>query len=468
LSEISNISFSEVSEVSDIKKQDYKSKQEERTWEGDVTDKLLNRICPEIYPDEVDVRDLIIDGARGFGKTTKACKIAENCAARIEDFGHTWNKISVRSFQQVIPLFTTDPYQIVMIDDARRFNAKMTKELANEFNELRHEFEKIVSEGVIIIIWMIQDAYLIEREFRDQMCAIMYCSLKRSNWMRRDIRETVGQEYYLTVINMLQRITSGKYDEGSRRVLSNAIVVTETWMGYVYLEKSENPAWQPYKELTNEEGIKFLEPDLSASASTHIAWKLDSGDYTFEEIERFDVLSLILWGLNNWHKLLEVRDVPEIKKLEQKHIDAYTMWIQGTAATKIGSEFGVTRQAINGKYDQAGWIAIVQFEFIGHLLEWVLTQPGAPYENYTWVAGTGRVDLLSPDKTKAIEVKAREQYETPNVKMISGEMQKMLEEESHECELCQVVINKKQCLLMKFNIVKKDKYDKEKAIEGFT
>ena len=65
MSEWSNVSGVEISAVGEPEHYE-PQKPQDRYWSGDVTEKLLNRICPEIFQDEVDVRDLLIDGTRFF------------------------------------------------------------------------------------------------------------------------------------------------------------------------------------------------------------------------------------------------------------------------------------------------------------------------------------------------------------------------------------------------------------------
>ena len=63
---------------------------------------------------------------------------------------------------------------------------------------------------------------------------------------------------------------------------------------------------------------------------------------------------------------------------------------------------------------------------------------------------------MSPDKDKAIEVKVREQRETPTAKMLSGEMLKLLEEGFH-CELCYCIIRYGKAVFKTYKITKTPK-----------
>lgn len=447
-----------------------KRKKTDREWRGDVTDDFFNRMLPEIHEDKIKVRDLLIDGTREFGKTTMACAIAEQLVLRIEELGHSYNIITVRSFKQVFKQLNTAPYQIILIDDARKFNRRLSEESMNNFQEIRHIFEKLVSSGVIICIWMIQDSYRLEREVRDQMVAMAYKNLKMSNYYRRDLVETLGYEIGKKAISILGSWSEAKIDRDNYSVLDNAILVTESWVGIISITESDNSEWRPYKPITNEKGIVFPEPapdEVCLIPSKE--WRHLSGEYQFLEFDRFSNMPLIKYGLENWEEIYREKQWAEVQKVKQHHVEAFAMWIiDGISMPNIAAEFGLSsRQALGNDYKAGGWFSYVREELIGHLVEYLLTMDGEYYENYKIIAGQGKVDLLSPDKKKAIEIKVRQQHETPTFEMLSGQMIQYLEGDSHECELCMCILTKKKAMFKVYKIGKLDKTAKKNSKEGF-
>ncbi|MCG3257792.1 MAG: hypothetical protein KAU62_16925 [Candidatus Heimdallarchaeota archaeon] len=437
-------------DIGDFKEVKLKRKTK-REWRGDVTAAFFNRLVPPVEEGKVKVRDLLIDGSREMGKSTKACGIAKiACLEIIQERGYSYNLITVRSFKQVTQFFTTDPYQVVMIDDALRYSRKLSKEVADTFEEIRHAYEKIAATGVIIVLWMVQEAYRIDREVREQMTAgIMICNLKLSNWFIDDLSRFVGPNLADKILNMLGGWIEDKLDGHNDAILVNAIIITHTWIGKVVIQMPEEPEWLPYKEFTNEQGIRFLEPEKE---SVPLALKHLSGDFTFKLKEEFSDIPLILEALSNWETIKKERRITT-KKLKQKHIEVFMLKLKGWTVNSIAAKYSVSDSAISNDYDNNGWEAIVRREIIGYLLEWCMVQEGGYYENYKMIAGTGKVDLLSPGKDLAVEIKCRNRLTTPNHKMFSKEMLEMLETGSTECELCVCVVNKNIGLFRIYSII---------------
>lgn len=176
------------------------------------------------------------------------------------------------------------------------------------------------------------------------------------------------------------------------------------------------------------------------------------GDYQLLVVDEFINNEVILEALYNWKHIKEKLNLTT-KHLKQRHIDAFIKYMQGIDAETIGDMKGVSASAITNKYSESGWLATVRTEILGHLIEYQLTQGGQYYENYKRIAGNARVDLLSPDKSKAIEVKTRWQKETVTEKMYSKEMIKLLDE-GVSCELCSINIRYNKAFFKIYKITK--------------
>lgn len=418
-------------------------KPDKREWlSNKCYEQLLNRIFYPVYEDNIEFISILIDGSPGSGKTSKAGTIIEDLIVRIEEEKKSYNIIPIEYILQAADYYEPTNYNIVVIDDAIEYNEKLAKKAKADFNRVRHVFKAKTSRtnGVVIFIWTVQDGFRLEKHVRKQLRAYIFNSCpsdESDEWFIDRMTCNKGMA-------LLRNWEYKLHDEHAIHYKGRCVISTPSWAGWCNIELPKTEFFRNLKD-------HVIRHEQSENIS--VKWDKVSGDYRFQEIERFDNIPLVVWGLENWQKVLQERTIPEVQKLKQKHIDAFILKLQGMSSPAIAEEFGLSsRQAIDNSYEYGGWLAIVRTEFIGHLLEWLLHQEGSYYEGYTWIAGVGRVDLLSPDKKKAIEVKARQDYETPSHTMLSNEMKKMLDEDSHECELCQVIIRKNKCMFIIFKI----------------
>jgi len=257
-------SFSEASlslDTSIYTPNNIKKLEAKKEWRGNVTEDLINRMCPELLEGHILDRSLLIDGHKQFGKTTTACSLVYEFVKRITEWGKTYNIMAVRSFAQVKTRINTANYQIIIIDDARRFNKNLAEEVMNDFNEIRHIFAKKQHTGCIIFIWTIQDGYKVDKEIRDQLSAIMLKALKLTNWSTDDMKRLVGKDNIDKVIYYMGAWLEAVLDRNDLKTLSKSIVVTHTWLGYVIINPAPIPEFRPYKPIVNERGIRFIEPE---------------------------------------------------------------------------------------------------------------------------------------------------------------------------------------------------------------
>jgi len=427
-----------------------------REWRGNVTEDLINRLFFPILTNNVEFVTILVDGRPGSGKTTKVKRIVELLVQTIKESGYQYNLMPVRSIKQVAAYFDNADYQIAIIDDASRYDDKLARIAAANLDEIRHIFQEKAERksGVLIIFWIIQDSFVLPKRIRKYIPVSIYNSCP-------------GSEYD---INYIDRITCGKgidlltnwetkiYDEHRIEFKSRCIVSTPSWAGYAVFDLPKTD------ELKN---LEFINPSESESTEdeSYISMNYYDGEYIFKEKERVDLLDELIVALQNHDKILREREI-STKLLKPKYVEAYIQYLQGWTYDNIAEYHNVTPQALSNSYENKGWFAIVREEIIGHILEYVLVQDGNYYSGYEIIAGNGRIDLLSPDKQKAIEVKCRHRYEKPSKSMICAEMHKILSESKKTCELALCIVRKKTAQCRIYEIFKHDKQDKDSNVES--
>ncbi len=423
----------------------------DRDWRGDVFEDFINRLLFPIFPNNIEYISFIFDGGKGRGKTKKLERTAEVLVSRILLLNHTYNIIPVRSISIAHQFFNETDYQIVLIDDPIYYDSKLKKEAVQNFNRMRHNFAKHRNSGVLIILWALQDSFAIGKLLRKDLSGYIFVDWPSDESDQRFIKRFT----HPNAGPLLKTWTEKLRDDHIISFKSRCIITTESWCGYASFDLPQTEEFQD---------VEYIEP--TEETISPIQWEYKRGDYRFKEIARIDVLSLMLWALANYEECISDRKksghpINEIQKLKHNHIEAFQLFLEGATGNNMANHFGISRPLLYNKYKHGGWFAIFKKEFVGHLVEWMLTQEGAHYEGYKIIAGTGRVDLLSPDKKKAIEVKSRDQYEKPKEKMLSGEMKQLLDKEDVESELCMVILNSKSALAIISKIAKIDKIDKK-------
>ncbi|MHA1197385.1 MAG: hypothetical protein ACTSSM_14975 [Promethearchaeota archaeon] len=421
-----------------------------REWRGDVTDDLINRLVFPLYPGNIQFISTIIDGGKGSGKTQKAKRIAERVVDEITELGYSYNIIPVRSISQVTSFFDDSDYQICIIDDGSRYDSRLQQAILEDFNEIRHIYaiQKSNKTGVLIIIWTLQDSFQVGKLLRKDLTAYIFTDCPLDEYSQNFVdRLACGRG-----IDLLSAWAQKIKDEHKIEFKSRCIVSTESWAGYA---KFELPQTEYFRNL------EFIEPEETNAISMNY---LD-GDYLFKEKERINILDELIAALQNYDAILKERKI-KTKKLKSKHVEAYIQYLQGWTYDNIAESHGVKTQALSNSYADGGWFSIVREEAIGHIVEWVLVQDNAYYSQYKIIAGNERVDLLSPDEQKAIEVKCRHRYEKPSAKMICTEMHKILSTNSKECELALCIVRKKTAQCRIYTITKNNKNDKSSPTDS--
>jgi len=372
-------------------------------------------------------------GTMGSGKTSLYRYIGREA---INHYGKKKvNAIISTSLDELIDNIDSKPVQILFLDDAGMQTQTAAKTLIAKFTSIRHTFSQKRTTGVIIVLFAVQDYFLLAKKLRSTLHVEFF---KHAPTNKHDISQIKGFLGYLAM-KLLLKISKKVFEEHKYEWLSTCIAKTISGTVGTF----------EYDFIKSKDSVlKVLETD----PDTPSVFAITDGDYQFLPLKEFENNELVIEALYNWQSIKKKINL-STKLLKQVHIDAFIKYMQGDRPETIAQSFNRTASAITNNYKGRGWLAIVRTEILGHLVEYQLTQAGQYYDGYKRIAGNARIDLLSKDKKKAIEVKVREQRETPTVRMFSKEMLELLEKDK-PCELCSCVIRENKATFKIFKISK--------------
>ncbi len=405
----------------------------------DITPDVISILFPPI-PEGANIqfRSSQVFGIMGLGKTSLYRALAVFAYKNYNSNLKNINLISHESLDVLIDNIDSKSVQVLFVDDAGLENHAAAKELIGKFTRIRHIFaekRKAIGKknGVIVVLFAVQDIYLITKKLRSTVHVDIFKNAPTNDHDKGRLAKKIG----LAAIKKLDSISNDVFKKHKYEALSECVVSTIcSDVGFI-----------TYDLILEEDSIIT---EIEAEAEPVNIFETTDGDYNFLELREFSGNEMIIRSLYNW-KFIKKKINLETKKLKHKHTEAFIRYLKKDSASEIADKFKVSDSSITNNYDDSGWLAIVRTEIIGHLIEYQLTQPGEYYAGYKRIAGTGRIDLLSPDKSKAIEVKMRKQRESPTYKMLSGEMFKLLKEGFH-CELCYCVIRSNEAVFKTYQI----------------
>jgi hypothetical protein len=410
----------------------------------DITKDVISILFPPIPKgDNIQFRSSQVYGIMGTGKTSLYRSMGFFAWLKYFSDLKNVNLIIHESLDVLMANIDSKPVQVLFVDDAGLENQDAAKKLISKFTRIRHIFEEKrknigKKNGVIVVFFAVQDIYLITKKLRSTVHVDIYKNAPTNDHDKNKLAKKIG----LVAIKKLDDISDQVFKKHNYEALSECVASTICGdTGFITCDF-----------ISSDDSIIT---EIEAEAEPINNFKITKGDYELYEIDEFINTELIIRALVNWEFIKEKIGL-ETKLLQQRHIDAFKKYLEGYGLESIGDELGVSGAAIGNNYENRGWLAIVREEILGHLIEYQLTQPGEYYEFYTRIAGTGRIDLLSPDKSKAIEVKSRWQKETITGDMFSTEMKKLLEE-GFPCELCSCVTRYNKAFFKIYQILKKPK-----------
>jgi len=253
-----------------------------REWKGNVTEDIINRLSFPVIKNNVQFISVIIDGGKGSGKTMKMLVLAELIVERIKEMDESYNIIPVRSISQVHEHFTNDHYQIALIDDGSRYDKNVEAGKAIEqFNEIRHIFEKEQNkkEGVLIVIWTLQDSFQIGKRLRKDLSAYIFTDFPLDEYSQNFIKRVSHPRALHLLSSWAQKIK----DEHRIEFKNRCIITTESWAGYgVFPLPSEQFRRIEFIEPVKEE--EKQEEQEEEEEEEEIVEQIEDGEVIFEEV----------------------------------------------------------------------------------------------------------------------------------------------------------------------------------------
>jgi hypothetical protein len=377
----------------------------------------------------------------GSGKTSLYRFIGKKA---LEHYGaDNVNPLVSTDMDALIEGINAQAVQILFLDDAGLETQSVAETLVAKFTFVRHIFEekrKAIGKknGVIIILFAVQDYFLLAKKLRSTLHIEIFKHAPTNKSDIGKIKEFLGD----LAIKVLIKISKKIFEEHKYEWLSTCIAKTISGrVGYFY-----------YDFIPRDDSVLI---EVEPKEKIPVSFSTSDGDYRFTELKEFTNNNMIIEALYNWESIKKKIKL-KTKRLKQIHIDAFIKFMKGDSPETIADHFNRTSSTITNDYENSGWLATVRTEILGHLVEYQLTLPGEYYAGYKRIAGNARVDLMSPDKDKAIEVKVRRQRETPTSKMLSGEMLRILED-GFPCELCYCIVRSNTAIFKIFKIFKESK-----------
>lgn len=194
---------------------------------------IVNYLMPSLRG--IHWRPVVIVGAPESGKTNLAFYLAQRL---IEKFGEDKvNLIYVRFFRNALSFFNKKQYQIIIVDDAVRYQYSrfgMTSEGIStiaDYYEIRHILRRKsgISKAGILIFFITQRYRALSTDLRNAPL-IFFKSLLTDYYELEYLRKTLRPEYYRILVNITKRI----YGLGEEAAKGEFIAIT-AWGSQYYV-----------------------------------------------------------------------------------------------------------------------------------------------------------------------------------------------------------------------------------------
>lgn len=183
---------------------------------------LLARYLVPPYDKKIRFRHLTIVGLPESGKTTLAMRIAEYVK---KAFRKNVNLIYTRDLRVAIDSLNNDEYQLVIVDDAVRYQhsrrSMQHHDIVADFYEIRHIFEKQHEQGILSIIFLTQRFQSLDVVFRNAPIVI-FKTVLTDPYDNKLIQKLVGAKLY----RALEEITRKIYLEAKDSSKSYCVLTT--------------------------------------------------------------------------------------------------------------------------------------------------------------------------------------------------------------------------------------------------
>ncbi len=397
----------------------------------DVTQNVLNTLFVPVPEEEnnIQFRSAQVFGTMGSGKTSVYRFIGKKA---IDHYGEEQvNALVSTNLDALISNINDKPVQLLCLDDAGLETQDVAKELVSKFTHVRHIFEEKRTNGVVIVMFAVQDYFLLEKKLRSTLHVEIF---KHAPTNKHDVGQIKGLLGDLAM-KVLETISKKVFEEHKYKWLSTCIAKTISGrVGCFFYD------FIPAKEsvLREIEPFETIEKDTIYTEDDFHIQGYASEDLDLEKYTQF---------LTTWKTVLEEHD--SVKNVKGNEIDALIGYLKGIKQQAIGDEYGVSRQ-------RAGqWIRNVKENILGTLTELFLIKHNQKYANFNHFAGQEEVDLIGKrdNATVFVEVKARSQRESKTVKWLCNEMkEKLVKGVDGIYEVCQVVVSPTNPKIFYYNV----------------
>ena len=393
-----------------------------REWRGECLEAFLNRLHFPVFENNIEYIATLFDGGKGRGKTKKMERIAELLIERFEEEGSTWNLIPVRSVTIAHKYFKDTDYNLVLIDDPAFYDKTLSKEAINNFNRMRHIFETLRKSGVLIIMWTCQDSYQLGKILRKDLSG----GYVFVDWPNEDYSEDyIRRRTHKEAEPLLRAWTEKLRDEHKLEFKGRCIITNESWTGYANFELPKTERFQDFKK-------QYIEPEQDETISLS-NFDSEGIDFSYPVFDKLDVTELITLALDQRKEIMLKLKINS-PRLEDRKFKAFkSHYIDGVTLDNLAEQFGLKGSSnFTNRATSGGWFAHIRQEYLGHALEYLLTQPGQIYEGYERVAGNLHIDLIKDEI--GIEVKTRHRpNDSPSDDWLSTHTVKQLLELDYSC-----------------------------------
>ncbi|MGQ4915660.1 MAG: ATP-binding protein [Candidatus Asgardarchaeia archaeon] len=383
------------------------------------TQKVLKVLFPPIADDVVKFRSFLIEGVMESGKTTLLRFLAKKA---IQKYGNDVNVIGSDSFEILLENMNEKLVQLLILDDAFRYQGKLANSLVASLFEIRHIYEERFNReaGIIIVGSVIQRYWALDVNLRSKINVTFFKSCPFNKYDIDALRAIIGNHG----VRFLRKINREIFLRNNNKIKSFSVVKLnfEEEPGIfksTFVSKDEDPiTW-------------IMKKDLEQREITEVSDGIETEDYIIKPVKKIDdpdfLQQIIKAFPRTFHRLKKLYGNNPFKKFKTKHLEAwYNYYSTGASLDRIAEHYGVSKSALINKYEQGGWFSIVDRELLGHLAEDALIATYFP--DYKVVAGESEPDLISEDKKTIVEVKVRRRFEGPNINMLNKKELAMLEQ----------------------------------------
>lgn len=409
----------------------------------DKTSDVFKVLFPDVPNDYVAFRSFLIVGTMESGKTSLLRFLAKRA---IEKYGRdNINVVGSNKLSTLIEKMDNRKVQLLLMDDAYRHGKKLTSEEIASLFEIRHIYEdKGNTNGLIIVGAVIQDFFSVDKKLRSNINVFFIKSFPSTGYDKSVYKKEFGSEGY----RFLKRLTRQIFLRIDNTAKAYALVKFNFSdipgiFTSEFVPIDEDPIeWVISKEATEQ-----------TESSTKVV-----GDLKFElesKIEDPGFLKLLVDVYpETLERLKKMYSSNPFKKFKEKMLNAWALYyIEGTSADRVAEIYNVSKAALLNKYEQSGWLSIVDRELLGHLAENALVKKY--FQGYEIIAGESEPDLINKAEKIAVEVKVRRRYEGPSASMINQKELQLLDQ-GWQLKLAIITYKQKDCKILIFRVSKQN------------